>query len=162
MELQPSFEIKRFDTLRLTWSGLLAGFHLPGAIHKTGSPVGPAQGLPCLSTCHLTHESPYVMPRFICSPELLWQVIFHRQPLECQLEINCRRRRLPHAWWHAAPEWLAAFPNPVSSKSAGWPVGACRGTYRQLSCLRVWAHVDVFSHTLEKILEGFRGALKRE
>lgn len=159
MDLQPSFKIKRFDAPRLTWPGLLAGLHLPGAIHKTGSPIGPAQGLLCLSTCHLAHESPYVMPRLICSPELLWQVIFHRQPLECQLEINCRRRWLPHARWHAAPEWLCVS-RPCTHQSL--LVDACRGTYRHLSGLRVWAHMDVYSHTLEKIYEGLRGALKRE
>lgn len=39
--------------------GLLTSFHWPGAIHKIGSPVGPAHGLLCLSTCHLTHEFPW-------------------------------------------------------------------------------------------------------
>lgn len=139
MDLQPSFKIKRFDAPRLTWPGLLAGLHLPGAIHKTGSPIGPAQGLLCLSTCHLAHESPYVMPRLICSPELLWQVIFHRQPLECQLEINCRRRWLPHARWHAAPEWLDVFPDPVLIKACWWMhVEVHIGTYQASVCERTW------------------------
>ena len=43
--------------------GLLGSFHWPEAINKVGSPIARAQGLLCPSTCHLSHESPYVMPR---------------------------------------------------------------------------------------------------